>query len=85
MKSCSNSEYCIYHVDRFIVNWTFVFNIAFQFAVVYKARNNAEIVRDNVILWVAEAVNKEDTYKHKVNLSNPDLVILVEIIKASSV
>ena len=50
---------------------------------VYKARNNSEIIRDNVILWIAEAVNKGDTYKHKVDLSNPDLVILVEIIKAS--
>lgn len=50
---------------------------------VYKARNNNEIIRDNVILWVAEAVNKGDTYKHKVDLSNPDLVILVEIMKAS--
>ena len=55
----------------------------FQFAVVYKARNNNEIIRDSVILWIAEAVNKGDTYKHKVDLSNPDLVILVEIIKAS--
>ena len=50
---------------------------------VYKARNNNEIIRDNVILWIAEAVNKGDTYNHKVDLSNPDLVILVEIIKAS--
>lgn len=50
---------------------------------VYKARNNSEIIRDNVILWVAEVVNKGDIYKHKVDLSNPDLVIIVEIIKAS--
>lgn len=50
---------------------------------VYKARNNSEIIRDNVILWIAEAVNKGDVYKHTVDLSDPDLVILVEIIKAS--
>jgi len=54
-----------------------------QFAVAYKARNNGEVIRDNVILWIAEAVNKGDTYKHKVDLSNPDLVILVEIIKVT--
>ena len=50
---------------------------------VYKARNNGEIIRDNVISWIAEAVNKGGTYKHQVDLSNPELVILVEIIKAS--
>ncbi|XP_065883024.1 THUMP domain-containing protein 1-like isoform X2 [Dysidea avara] len=53
-----------------------------KFAVVYKARNNNDVIRDNVILWIAQVVNKDDTYTHKVDLTSPDLVILVEIIKS---
>jgi len=49
--------------------------------VVYKARNNNDVIRDNVILWIAQVVNKDDTYTHKVDLTSPNLVILVEIIK----
>ena len=48
---------------------------------VYKARNNNDVIRDNVILWIAQVVNKDEMYTHKVDLTSPDLVILVEIIK----
>lgn len=48
---------------------------------IYKARNNNDVIRDNVILWIAQVVNKDDTYTHKVDLTSPDLIVLVEIIK----
>ena len=54
-----------------------------QYAIVYKSRSNSGVIKKNVIIWIAETVNKGTTYNHKVNLDSPDLVILVEIIKVS--
>ncbi|XP_065830360.1 THUMP domain-containing protein 1-like [Oscarella lobularis] len=56
-----------------------------KFAVVYKARNNDEVKRDDIIKTVAHLVtqptSESTTYQHVVDLKNPDLVIVVEIVK----
>ena len=51
-----------------------------QFLVMYRARNNGDIHRDDVIAAVAGDVMAAGK-GHTVNLKNPDLAICVEIIK----
>ena len=51
-----------------------------QFAVVFKSRNNGDMKRDDIIKVVADVANAGGI-THKVDLSNPELVICVEIIK----
>ncbi|KAK9761641.1 hypothetical protein K7432_013310 [Basidiobolus ranarum] len=48
------------------------------FAIVPKIRNNSKVDRDELIKSVAGLVGD----KHKVNLENPDLVIIIEIFKS---
>uniref|UniRef100_UPI00358E0AA6 THUMP domain-containing protein 1 n=1 Tax=Myxine glutinosa TaxID=7769 RepID=UPI00358E0AA6 len=50
------------------------------FQVVFKARNNQILKRDNVIQILADIVTKMNP-NNKVNLSTPDLTIIVEVIK----
>lgn len=52
-----------------------------QFAVNYKARNNNVVNRDDIIKVVATMATKNGEFDHQVDLSNPDLTIIVEIIK----
>lgn len=52
-----------------------------QFAVSYKARNNKDVNRDAIIKLLANMVNREGDFAHTVDLNNPDLTIVVEIIK----
>ena len=52
-----------------------------QFAVNYKARNNSDVNRDEIIKLVAGMVVKNGDFDHQVDLNNPDLTIVVEIIK----
>ena len=51
----------------------------------YKARNNTVIKRDDVIKHVASAVTMDGDYDHMVDLNNPDLTVVVEIIKVNKV
>eukprot|EP00128_Syssomonas_multiformis_P006115 Colp12_sorted_trinity150504_noHs@27539 len=48
-----------------------------KFAVQYRSRNNNQVSRDDVIKTIADLVVAE--HPHKVDLSNPDLSIVVEI------
>ncbi len=41
--------------------------------------------RDDVIKLVADLVTNNDEYKHTVDLSNPELTVVVEIIKVHCV
>lgn len=52
-----------------------------QFAVLYEARANSGIDRMKIINSVAKSVPAP----HKVDLSNPDMTIVVEIVKVSAV
>ena len=56
-------------------------NFILQFAVVYKARNNTDVSREDIIKTLASLVTQNGDYLHTVDLSNPDLTIVVEIIK----
>ena len=47
----------------------------------YKARNNNVIKRDDVIQLLASMVTKNGDFPHVVDLNNPELAILVEIVK----
>jgi hypothetical protein len=49
-----------------------------QYAVQYKSRNNTGIDRKQCISGIADLVGAV----HKVDLENPDLVIIVEVFKA---
>ena len=48
---------------------------------VYKARNNKDVSRENIIKTLASLVTRSGDFSHIVDLSNPDLTIMVEIIK----
>ena len=48
---------------------------------VYKARNNNDVSREDIIKTLASLVTQNGDYSHTVDLSNPDLTIVVEIIK----
>lgn len=50
---------------------------ALQFAVLYEARSNTGIDRMKIINSVAKSVPGP----HKVDLSNPDMTIVVQIVK----
>lgn len=52
-----------------------------QFAVHYKARNNTDVSRDDIIKVLASLVTQNGEFSHTVDLSNPDLSVVVEIIK----
>jgi tRNA acetyltransferase TAN1 len=52
-----------------------------KFAVVYKARNNQDVDREDIIKTLASLVTRSGDYPHVVDLRNPDLTIIVEIIK----
>ena len=54
-----------------------------QFAVVYKARNNKDACRDDIIKALATLATQNGDYSHIVDLSNPDLTIVVEIVKVN--
>lgn len=56
---------------------TWCFTSALQFAVLYEARSNTGIDRMKIINSVAKSV----TGPHKVDLSNPDMTIVVQIVK----
>ena len=47
----------------------------------YKARNNKDVNRDDIIKLLASMVTREGDFSHVVDLSNPDLTVVVEIIK----
>ncbi|KAJ8037323.1 THUMP domain-containing protein 1 [Holothuria leucospilota] len=50
------------------------------FAILFKARNNNQIRKGEVITIVANAVISNSTCTHKVDLDNPEYSILVEVI-----
>ena len=50
----------------------------------YKARNNKDVKRDDIIELLASLVTKNGDFSHKVDLNNPDLCVIVEIIKVQS-
>ncbi|XP_062522316.1 THUMP domain-containing protein 1-like isoform X2 [Corticium candelabrum] len=52
-----------------------------SYAVAYKARNNSELKRDEVISVVAALVDGDGSFGHKVNLTSPELVVVVEVVK----
>ena len=52
-----------------------------SFAVAYRARNNSEMKRDVVIDVVAKLVSGDGSFGHKVNLTSPELVVVVEVVK----
>ena len=52
-----------------------------QFAVHYKARNNTDVSREVIIKLLASLVTQNGEFSHTVDLSNPDLSVVVEIIK----
>ncbi|KAI9202663.1 uncharacterized protein BJ171DRAFT_569450 [Polychytrium aggregatum] len=52
-----------------------------KFAIVFKARNNDKIDRDELIATLAQIVNETEA-KHTVDLKQPDLVIIVEVFKS---
>lgn len=52
-------------------------NFIWQFAVLYEARANTGIERTKIINAVAKSVPPP----HKVDLSNPDLNIVVQVVK----
>ena len=54
-----------------------------KFSIVFKARNNQSLNRDDVISSLAEVVGKCNK-AHSVDLSHPDLTIVVEVIKVCS-
>ncbi|CAI8001680.1 THUMP domain-containing protein 1, partial [Geodia barretti] len=54
-----------------------------QFAVVYKARNNQDVNREEIIKTLASLVTMNGDYPHRVDLLNPDLTIVVEIVKGN--
>ena len=58
-------------------------NLPHQFAVQYKARNNKDVIRDDIITALASLVTRNGDYSHTVDLSNPDLTVVVEIIKVN--
>lgn len=47
----------------------------------YKCRNNNVLKRDHVINLVAGLVTMEERYPHRVDFDDPELVIIVEIIR----
>ena len=49
----------------------------------YKARNNKDVIRDDIITALASLVTRNGDYSHTVDLSNPDLTVVVEIIKVT--
>jgi len=56
-------------------------HVDFQFAIRPSLRNSGKILtRDNIIKKVAELVGSE----HKVDLTNPDVVVLVEVYKVTT-
>lgn len=54
-------------------------NPPLQYAIRYNIRNHTAFKSSDVIKKIADLVNP----KHKVNLSNPDKVVLVEIFQVS--
>lgn len=54
-----------------------------KFAIAYKARNNQDVSREEIIKTLAELVTLNGDYPHRVDLVNPDLTIVVEIVKAN--
>ena len=58
-------------------------NTLWKFAVVYKARNNTNVNRDDIIKTLASLATRNGDYAHTVDLRNPDLTIVVEIIKSN--
>ena len=52
-----------------------------QFAVAYRARNNHDVDREEIIKILASLVTRNGDYPHRVDLGNPDLTIVVEIVK----
>ena len=61
----------------------YIQNLPHQFAVQYKARNNKDVIRDDIITALASLVTRNGDYSHTVDLSNPDLTVVVEIIKVT--
>lgn len=53
--------------------------MSFQYAIRYNIRNHTAFKSSEVIKKIADLVSP----KHKVNLSNPDKVVLVEIFQVS--
>lgn len=51
-----------------------------QFAIAYKSRYNGDLNRENVITAVADMVI-DGEIKHQVDLDNPDVVVVIEIVK----
>lgn len=51
------------------------------FAVAYKSRNNGDMKRDDVISAVAALVTGDGSFGHKVDLTSPELVVVVEVVK----
>ncbi|XP_061840137.1 THUMP domain-containing protein 1 [Nerophis lumbriciformis] len=68
------------YLSNFLQPWFKRPNTA-TYQVVYKARNNNHSKREDVIKSVAGLVGKMNS-KNRVNLSKPDLTIMLEVIKA---
>ena len=56
-----------------------------QFAVHYKYRNNSALKRDDVIKLLACMVTKNGEFSHTVDLTNPDLTVMVEVVKVHNI
>ena len=79
---CTGVTIFWYQFANISLSWIFSLSPLFlQFAVNYKARNNNDVNRDEIIKLVAGMVVKNGDFDHKVDLNNPDLTIVVEIIK----
>ena len=50
---------------------------------VYKARNNKDVCRDDIIKTLASLATRNGDYSHTVDLNDPDLTIVVEIVKVN--
>lgn len=76
MADVSFSRGCFYYLQARDVHWL----IRQQFAIRPNVRNHKTMTRDTIIRTVAAAVGQG----HSVDLKNYDLLILVDIYKASS-
>ena len=56
-----------------------------QFAVSYKCRNNSALKRDDVIKLLACMVTKNGEFPHTVDLNNPELTVMVEVVKVTTI
>ena len=51
----------------------------------YKCRNNSALKRDDVIKLLACMVTKNGEFPHTVDLNNPELTVIVEVVKVITI